>query len=103
MSTYGTSHFVSYEAAIRYYLEYNPELKPSLVGKTLLAYTQRKNEDKRKRIEEIIQEKLDDGSINIGRPLTRPNDEAFINHEEGRWFITEHRWSIQENTNSKNE
>ena len=64
MTTYGTSHFVSRAAAVRYYQAYE--------------------DDADKAVEIKLQEK----SIYIGPPPTKEN-ESYILGSEGRYFIKE--------------
>jgi len=64
-TTLGTSYFISGEAAIRYYSDY--EHNPI----------------------QAVKRKLAEGSIHIGQPILKPRQTLSINREEGRYFITE--------------
>jgi len=64
-TTFGTSYFVSGEAAIKYYSECDPN--PI----------------------QAVKRKLAEGSIHIGQPILKPGQTLSINREEGRYFITE--------------
>lgn len=66
MTTYGTSHFVSFAAAVRYYQDYHyPNTRAT------------------------VQAKIDAGEIAIGRPALKPSQTCYVNREEGRYFIQE--------------
>lgn len=61
---YGTSHFESYSAALKYYKPY---------GYDNLA----------------INRKISEGEIHIGKPQSKPGEKVLLNHSEGRYFIEE--------------
>ena len=63
---YGTSHFVSKDAAVRYYRPY--------------GY----NETSR-----IVEHKLKDGEIHIGEPELKNGETCYLNADEGRYFVTD--------------
>lgn len=63
---WGTSHFVSETAAIKYYNTYS-------FG---FGHLQLKH-------------KLESGEIHIGKPELKANQTCFINDKEGRYFIQE--------------
>ena len=63
-TTWGTSHFVDFASALRYYQQQE-------FGVTVAD----------------IKNKIKEKSISIGRPEIKENQTAFINHSEGRWFI----------------
>lgn len=60
MHTIGTSHFVSFEAALAYYREYG-------YGR------------------DVVARKLRDGEISIGKPEVKPIETLFV--REGRYHI----------------
>ncbi len=64
-TTYGTSHFVSREMAVRYYADY--EQNP-------LA---------------AVEYKLQEGSIHIGKPEVKPGQELSVIDNGARYAITE--------------
>jgi hypothetical protein len=64
---YGTSHFASENAAVRYYRAYQPGATAAEVRRT-------------------VKRKIAEGEISIGKP-TRPG--AYLNVAEGRYFIKE--------------
>ena len=61
---YGTSHFVSKQAAYRYY-------RP-----------QGENE-------KSVNNKIKEKTISIGAPAVKTNQKVFLNYDEGRYFIEE--------------
>ena len=63
MSTRGTNHFKSFDAALRYYKDYGFD-------------------------KEKIQQKINEKEIIIGKPKIKKG-ELFIHKEEGRYFIKE--------------
>lgn len=63
--TYGTSHFTTKAAAVRYYRAYEDE--PS----------------------KAVERKLAEGQIHIGIPELRDGQSCYVNAEEGRYFITD--------------
>ena len=63
-TTYGTSHFESKEAAVRYYAPYH-------YSDTAKA----------------VERKLEEGEIHIGPPTAKPGERVYLNHQEGRYFI----------------
>jgi hypothetical protein len=63
---WGTSHFVSYEDAMRYYSGYG------------YSNTQR-----------AVDRKLSEGEIHIGRPATKAGEKITLDKGEGRYFIEE--------------
>lgn len=66
MTLTGTSHFVSFDAAARYYAD-----TEGGIGAGTAAAAR----------------KLDAGEIHIGPPESKPGDTLKINNEEGRYFI----------------
>lgn len=60
----GTNHFISFDAACRYYQEYG--LEPS-----------------------DVRDKLEDGDIQIGKPLLPDHARLMLHPDEGRYFIEE--------------
>ena len=63
--TYGTSHFVSKAAAVRYYRPYEQEATKA------------------------VDRKLAEGQIHIGVPELKNGQQCYLNADEGRYFITE--------------
>ena len=70
--TIGTSHFMSFEAAMRYYAAYE--------GIT------RMTPKNRAYMRDIVQHKLDAGEIHMGRPEVKAGERVSIN-EEGRYLL----------------
>ena len=66
VSIFGTSHFVSKQAAIRYYRPY--------------GYTE---------VSRVVEQKIADGEIHIGAPALKSNQNCYVNADEGRYFIEE--------------
>lgn len=64
--TYGTSHFVSKQAAVRYYRPY--------------GYSQ---------TERAVERKIAEGEIHIGEPTLKANQSTYVDADEGRYFIEE--------------
>jgi hypothetical protein len=64
-TTYGTSHFVSLEAAVRYYAAYEKNPKRA------------------------VELKLKEGSIHIGKPHVNAQQTLSVIADEGRYAITE--------------
>ena len=63
---WGTSHFESKAAAVRYYQPYH-------YGDTTAA----------------VERKLEEGEIHISLPAAKPGQTVTLNREEGRYFIEE--------------
>lgn len=78
-NTWGTSHFVSYSAALAYYRPYHGE--PLAPGKRFRDDT---NENRA-----AVDAKLAAGEIHIGPPTLRPGQSLSLHREERRYFITE--------------
>jgi hypothetical protein len=70
MTTIGTSYFVSHAAAVRYYREYEP-------GMT------------REHVRRIVDHKVADGSIHIGKPELKPHQKLSLIDNGTRYAITE--------------
>lgn len=62
---YGTSHFPSEQAAVRYYSAYETNPKQAVLTK------------------------LKEDSIKIGKPKAKPGQKVYLNQEEERYFISE--------------
>ena len=65
MNTYGTSHFVSLEAAIAYYLPYHYPIT-----------------------REAVSRKVSEGEINIGPPVLKPGERLTLIDSNRRYKIT---------------
>lgn len=63
--TYGTSHFVSRAAAIRYYRPYETEAS------------------------QAVSRKLEEGQIHIGAPTLKIGESCYVDAAEGRYFVTD--------------
>lgn len=64
MTHYGTSHFVSKQAAVRYYRPYGYD-EPT----------------------KAVERKIAEGEISIGAPVPKVGESVYLNAEEGRYFI----------------
>lgn len=73
----GTCHFPSYGAALRYYRPY----VALDAGATFPAYVRTQE------LRALVDRKLNEGEIHIGKPATKPGDVLTI--EDNRWHITE--------------
>lgn len=62
-TVFGTSHFPSEQAAVRYYSAYESDPRKAVLTK------------------------LKEGSIFIGRPKAKPGQKVYLNQEEERYFI----------------
>lgn len=61
---YGTSHFESKQAAVKYYSPYH--------------YAD---------VVDAVDRKIAEGEIHIGAPTVKPGEHLYLNHREGRYFI----------------
>lgn len=59
----GTSCFVSFRAAVRYYGAYESDAR------------------------QVVMRKLSEGEIHVGRPDTKPNERLLIIDDDTRWAI----------------
>tara|TARA_Y100000310_G_scaffold56223_1_gene51529 strand:+ start:132 stop:344 length:213 start_codon:yes stop_codon:yes gene_type:complete len=64
----GTSHFVSFGRAVRYYHDYNPDASQGLA------------------IYKWVEAKLVAGEISVGPPEVKPGERMFVN-DEGRYCV----------------
>jgi hypothetical protein len=75
-NTFGTNHFASIDAAVKYY---NDQEGGSILGTTL-----------------NVRGEIESGEIAIGMPPTKENQTAILNRQEGRYFIQEDAPPVRE-------
>ena len=94
-TSYGTSHFVSQDAAVEYYIDYvDPgirKLRHSIAKeRTRSRGWYMKSVQLKRRMQAVHDEvisKLENGEIHLGMPDVKPGDKLSTN-DEGRYVIT---------------
>lgn len=75
----GTSHFSSFEEAVKYYRPYFGE--PFIKGRRRITPT------KDATTRQAVRQKIEAGEIHIGQPPHKADEQVILNHEEGRYFL----------------
>jgi hypothetical protein len=83
--TFGTAHFESRRAAVRYYRPYLGESE----SPSALYVRPRNSMSKDALAERMVNAKIAAGEIHIGPPALKPGQTLSLHREEGRYFITE--------------
>ncbi len=84
MTITGTSHFISFSAALAYYRPYLGQ--PAFLGGDITPRGIRAKKDDTN--ERIVKAKIASGEIHLGKPTLKPGESLSVNHKEGRYFIT---------------